>query len=62
MRGAYTPICLIDYALKYTCGLFNFSPLSVSGSTGQSPHELDLGKTPDISEYTVFQLYRFIWY
>lgn len=48
MREAYTPIRLIDYALKYTCELRNFSPSSVSGSTGRSPHEFVV-ENPDLS-------------
>ena len=62
MRETNTPFRLIDYVMSYVCEIRNFVPLQVVGTNDRSPHELVYNETPDISEYSSFGWFDFVWF
>ena len=62
MQATNTPIRLIDHAMLYVCELRNRTAASSIATKGRTPFEITFGFSPDISEYTAFEWYQYIWY
>ena len=62
MQTTNTPIRLIDHAMLYVCELRNRTAASSILTKGRTPFEITFGFSPDISEYTTFEWYQYIWY
>ena len=62
MQAAQTPIRLLDHALIYACDIRNITATSSVAMKGRTPFEVTLGYSPDISEYTTFSWYQYVWY
>ena len=62
MQATNTPIRLIDHAMLYACKLRNRTTASSISTKGRIRFEITFGFSPDISEYTTFEWYQYIWY
>lgn len=62
MQASQTPIRLLDHALMYACDIRNLTATSSVAMKGRTPFEITLGYSPDISEYTLFKWYQYVWY
>ena len=62
MQITQTPIRLLDHALMYACELRNMTASPSVFLKGRTPFEITLGYSPDISEFTTFEWYEFVWY
>ena len=62
MQAAQTPIRLLDHALIYACDIRNLTATASVSMKGRTPFEVTLGYSPDISEYTVFKWYEYVWF
>ncbi len=62
MRRTRAPLRLWDYCAIYQCELRNLITHPLYQLNGRTPHELVVGRTPDISEYLDFGWYDNEWY
>ena len=62
MQATQTPIRLFNHELMCACDIRNLTESSSVTMKGRTPFEVTLGYSPDISEYTIFEWYQYIWY
>ena len=59
-KGA--PDRVADFGISYVCKIGNVTANSSRYAKGRTPLELITGETPDISEYTDFGFYDWVWF
>ena len=59
-KGA--PDRVADFGISYVCEIGNVTANSSRYAKGRTPLELITGETPDISEYTDFGFYDWVWF
>ena len=62
MQETTTPIRLWDYAYEYVCQLRTLTVSDLYELKDRTPFELVHGYSPDISEFTNFTWFEWIWY
>lgn len=62
MQSTNTPIRLWDMAYLYASAIISITASNHVDSLHRTPFEHVMGYTPDISEYTSFRWYEWIWY
>ena len=56
------PDQICDFGISYVCETGNITASSSRYANGRTPLEIITGETPDISEYTDFGFYDWVWY
>ena len=62
MTSRNAPLRVWCYAMEYAAELKCLTATKIFIGEGRTPYEMMFGNTPDISEYTSFEWYDYVWY
>ena len=62
MQKTQTPIRLWDYAYEYVEQIRSLIVTDLYDLHNRTPFEIIHGYTPDISEFTTYQWFQWVWY